>query len=721
MLPRSLKPEGLRAFVALLGLLAVAAGCVQQQTASGPFPRFTEFEGELVQSVGFSGEIVVPGDSLRAVIQTRESRCRFIFLPVCIPGTSIGREDYALDLAELASDIVRIQLYHRDHGYYGARVEPDINEVSDGVDVEFFIDPGRQVMLTDLQIQGADTILDAEAVAAAIPLEEGEPFGRVTFLASADSIRQRLLRRGYAYADVLRNYSIDTIAGAAQAEFVALPGPLVFVDTIIVEGNERLSESTVRSQLNFTEGEVLQATELNESQRNLYSLAMIDFASIRLDDDEPDLEAETQQATVRVQMTEAPQYAVETSAGFSNLDCGRASAQWTNRNFLGAARQLQANASVSRLGIGDPTDIGFGDRICEPVTSGPGSFLETPGLEIVDYVDYRLSAAFQQPSLLGTRNQIGAEIHTERVSEIDAYIRESAGGRVTAVRDLDIAPVVASAGLSIDRGLTIANPALLCVGFDTCTEADLEQLQRYRWSNLLSLAASYDRQPVEGSGLEGFFLRGTVDWSSSAIGSSDDFLRLLGDGSYYRPLRPGYLLAAHLQIGRFLSGALGGQGSYIPPEQRFYAGGPNSVRGYTRNALGPTAYIETDPEIDPIPSATGGTQLIVSSVELRFPSPYLGDVLSLAAFVDAGNVSNPGVNFYDRGGIRVTPGAGFRFQTPVGPLRVDLAYNPYQGEPGPLYEANPGFGLILSDPDYRPDPPTFLRRFRVQFGLGQAF
>ena len=146
---------------------------------------------------------------------------------------------------------------------------------------------------------------------------------------------------------------------------------------------------------------------------------------------------------------------------------------------------------------------------------------------------------------------------------------------------------------------------------------------------------------------------------------------------------------------------------------------------YARNALGPTAYV-IRPQVGDVPedtvvSATGGTQLMVASTELRMPSPWFSDLLRLAVFVDAGHVSAPGAELVGARGIRVTPGAGVRFLTPVGPFRFDVAYNPYPRETGPLYLLDPLIGLLLIDPSFRPPAPGFWGRLRLQFALGQAF
>jgi outer membrane protein assembly factor BamA len=118
-------------------------------------------------------------------------------------------------------------------------------------------------------------------------------------------------------------------------------------------------------------------------------------------------------------------------------------------------------------------------------------------------------------------------------------------------------------------------------------------------------------------------------------------------------------------------------------------------------------------------AATGGNSLAIGNVELRVPSPVFSSRLRLAAFVDAGGVWQRG-----SGGpaavIRVTPGAGIRLATPLGPARLDVAYNPYKLQAGTLFQVdtlgnlNPVDGqgsYVLSRQG----------KFTIHFAVGQAF
>src|SRR5581483_10708404 len=107
----------------------------------------------------------------------------------------------------------------------------------------------------------------------------------------------------------------------------------------------------------------------------------------------------------------------------------------------------------------------------------------------------------------------------------------------------------------------------------------------------------------------------------------------------------------------------------VPPDQRFYGGGPNSVRGYARNELGPRVYV-TDSVIvqgadttyrNVRAAPTGGNATLVANLELRFATPVLRDRMRVALFADLGQVWERGDQVATVRGVRVTPGLGLRF------------------------------------------------------------
>jgi outer membrane protein assembly factor BamA len=152
------------------------------------------------------------------------------------------------------------------------------------------------------------------------------------------------------------------------------------------------------------------------------------------------------------------------------------------------------------------------------------------------------------------------------------------------------------------------------------------------------------------------------------------------------------------------------------------------VRGFERNELGPVVYVVSSEGVDPsgaidpnevTVAASGGNTLAVANVELRVPSPVLGSRLRLAAFVDAGGAWQRGLETSDAV-IRITPGIGLRVTTPLGPARVDLAYNPYKLQAGPLFQVDAEGGLTPV-----PGRESFVldrdRRVTLHFAVGQPF
>jgi outer membrane protein assembly factor BamA len=721
-----------------LAALAVAAmallpACAANAGApAGPLPQFAQYEGEDVRSVEFEGQLVVPEDSLRSVITTRPSRCRIaLVLPFCIG--SVGKDDYKLDLGVLQRDVARIQLAHRDAGYYGTRVLPVVDEAQDGVSVRFRIEPGDLTTLTGLEITGAEAALDTAALMRRLPLKVGEPFRRIDFLASVDTVRNRLLEQGHAYAQVLRNYEIDTIADVARVLLEAAPGPVVTVDSIRILGNYRLDEETLRRQMAVQVGDRLRATDLVRSQRNLFDLELVEFASVevaperlQLTPDSTELLEDSIGSTVLVRIIEAPRYAADLAFAYGSRDCLRAEATHLDRNFLGGARRLEIAGLIAKVGVGDP--LGGLDRSLCPAFN-PDDRLTPQDSLIADQLNWRLAANFVQPRLFGTQTSVVLGAFTERISELDLYVRDASGGDVGIVRQI-LPQTLASLTFEVERGRTRASDYFFCIAFEVCSREDIALLENSRWSNSLGLGLTQNRVRLDPFPSGGHQFRAGIDYASSFLGSEDEYLRVSADGVIHREIRDDLVLSLRLAGGTFLTGILNTQSGYIPPERRFYGGGPTHVRGFRFNELGPTVYIarprRTDDDgfdVDTVPSSTGGTRSILASAELTSRLPFGPPALRGAVFVDAGQVWESRDSLATRPGLRITPGVGARFASPVGPLRFDVAYNPYGAEPGPLYGINERGELVPMPliPRYRPtEGRGFFRRLVVQLSLGNA-
>lgn len=704
----------------LLAVLAasLAWACALRPSSASGAARLERYAGENIGAVAFRNTGPYGADTLRTVVQTKSTRCNLLGLPICIPFTSIGREAHTLDPGVVTRDVQRLELFYRIGGFFGTRATAEVKAAAgrEGVTVTFVLSPGDAVVVDSLRVEGTDTILPPDSALRLLPLRRGERFDLRRFQASADTLLRRLTQRGHANARVLRNYRVT--AGRAVVELVAVPGPQVRVDSIIVVGPEKLSRAAVLRQLEFRKGDLLLSSRLARSQRNLYGLDLVQVASVApAPDSLQPAPADSTRAAVLVQVVEAPEHQVEVAAGFGTVECFRGEGSWVDRSFLGrGGRRLELSASASKLGVG----TGLRDGVCQAYAGDPGE----------GAVDYRVGGVLTQPYFLGPRNTLSLGATAERQSEPNTYQRIGQEGQLAVARTLSPREVL-TAAVSVGRGLTRASPAFFCNFLLVCTPEDVEQLQRERWSNRLGVRYAVNRSnsAVDPSG--GYRLGTGVDWSARWLGSTASFVRWTGDAERYYAVRPGWVLAASVRLGStFRVEGADPRRNFLAPEERFYAGGAYSVRGFGQNGLGPGVYVsDTVPErlrvlpadsIDATFVPLGGTAFGIANLELRLPSPLVPNRMRLAAFVDAGAVGLGTVFDLPREVVRVTPGVGLRVGTPVGPLRLDVAYNPYGPTRGALYGTEDGDLVRVAD-GFEPPAGGFLSHFRLHLAVGQAF
>jgi len=205
------------------------------------------------------------------------------------------------------------------------------------------------------------------------------------------------------------------------------------------------------------------------------------------------------------------------------------------------------------------------------------------------------------------------------------------------------------------------------------------------------------------------------------------------DLAWYYPLTRSVTLAWRIRGGLLWSPQASfdsGSVSFVPPDQRFYVGGPNDVRGFDRNELGPVVYTAPASVFDSagaIPAdslgqvrsyPSGGNTFAVGNVEVRIPSPIWPSRVRFAFFVDAGTLLERGKVALTPARILVTPGAGIRIATPLGPARVDVGYNPYARAEGPLYRIETNGDLTLVRDAFSVPRGS---RYTVHITVGQAF
>ena len=702
------------AFPSLLGAALVAALVVP---ASGQ-------GGLVVRGLRFVGNRSIDDYTLTTVIATTNSGT--FATKWYLRWLGLGEKRY-IDEIEFRRDVIRLRLYYRQSGYMGAVVDTVVRRTAKDVYITFQIHEGEPVRVRRFDLTGFEGILNIEKRRRDLPLHVGDPFNRFLFQASADTILNWLRNVGYPYADVFRSLDANAALNQADIGLEAAPGPRTRVGSVEIQGLKKLHTDAVRSMLSVRPGEWFQQDKLYQTQRDLYGMGVFRSANVVLLDSLAPQTPTDSVARVLVQTEEGPRHGVRTGLGYGTADCFRFQAGWTASGFLGGARALDITGRMTKLGVGHPFDAGLENtKLC--------GLLEDDFTS--DTLNYNLSATLRQPVFFSPRHTASIGVFAERRSEFKAYTHEAIGANVGVTFNARRA-VPVTLGYTYSVGRTTTDPIRFCSVFFACTDADRQALARRRAFGAITLSGVRDRvnSPLEPS--RGSVVTFSLMHASKLVGSDPGYEFNRGELEVirYHPIGRNTVFAWRVKAGTLLPETFrslsGIAARYVPPDQRFYAGGPNTVRGYRLNGLGPRVYVVPydtatgDTLFSEVrAAATGGNSLFLANAELRFPAPpFLPQRVSFGAFVDIGQLYEREKSIISLQNIRVTPGVGMRVTTPLGPVRLDVAYNGYPPEQGPLLLQQPiGFTQIRTAyPDNPTAPPSFWDRLVFQFAIGQAF
>jgi outer membrane protein assembly factor BamA len=708
-----------------------------------------------IASVAFPGAHAFPGRLLATTVVTAQTQCIAV-KPLCWLGIALDRR--YLDAITLEQDAIRLRIFYAQQGYRETKVTPDTVRDGERVRVSFHIVEGEPIVVDTIAVVSADSI--PPDVRRGLPLAVRAPLSLPLLEATRDTLIQRLKNRGYARAEVLANADIPAGQHLASVRYDVYPDARSRFGAIDIVGEENVSESVIRRMLTFQPGDVFTQRALLDSQRNLFAQAVFRHAEVR---DLPDSATVDTLIPVRVQVNEGNLHHMRGGVGLSSAEYLNGEVRWSSRSFQGGARRLELRGTVTNLFAGqleglpgfDPTDAFYGDL------SGT------------------LNADFTQPWFFGPLNSFGAGLGLERQSIPGVFVRESGGGYLTFSRTLGAAGLL-TAGYRPER-TRLSNPtgdAIFCLGFTACDSTAIRALSRFNWLAPLSLTVTKDRSNSLFAPTRGYAVRLDAEVAARETGSQFGYVRLAVDLTDYHTITPGIVWALRVKPG--VAWSLTGSSASslgVHPQKRFFAGGPNSVRGFAQYELGPKLLTIDAVNRLMLPADSGGagcdlTQIndgscdaralagdeprrfrprpvggavsFVANAEIRFP--LLGDQLRGATFIDVGQVweSHENVNLAD---LAWTPGFGVRYFSPIGPIRVDIGYYAGRGEtltvvthkvgtredghcsatpPGPTTPTLAYCDIaeqlqVLDQPVFWNRRRSFFDRLQFHFSIGQAF
>jgi outer membrane protein insertion porin family len=585
----------------------------------------------------------------------------------------------------LRRDLNAIRALYQSNGFRDVEVTSQVpddyrgkeNEVAVLIDIK----EGPQWFVSELKIEGLDATT-AEDVRALVQSSEGQPFSDLNVAADQDTVLNYFYNNGYPNATFEATITPAGEANRMSLVYVVRPGVRQFVRNVLISGLVATDEDLVRERIrNLEPGDALSQSSMIESQRRLYDLGI--FA--RVDTALQNPEGDTDQKYVLYRFEEASPYSLTGGFGAQLARIGRGTPTLTTpAGAAGFSPRVSFGISRSNLfGLGHT--VGFQGRLSSIQRRALVNY-SAPQFKGNDRLNLSFTALYDDSRDIQTFNSRKVETSAQlaqRLSKANT-IQYRISYRRADVSELKITPaLIPLFSQAIQLGST-------------------------------SSTFIQDRRDDPIDPHRGVYNTLDAAFASNLFGSRTSFTRLLGRNATYHRIRRDVTLARSLSIGVInrISAA------DVPLPERFFAGGASSHRGFNENQAGPRDLLTGFP--------IGGKALLVNNTELRFP--LIGDNVGGVFFHDAGNV------YSDLGSLSFrfrqrdledfnymvhAVGFGVRYRTPIGPIRLDLAYSINS----PKFMGLKGTYEQLLDPNLTGVQYVEQRisRFQFHFSLGQLF
>jgi outer membrane protein insertion porin family len=762
-----------RSLPALAACIVVfVAGAAEAQN------RPAERERAEVRAFTIRGTKALPKGDLRQSLATKASGCRsFILRPFCLVTKSrYVYERRYLDEEEFRRDLLRVLVFYFRRGYRDAQVDTTVARLpGNGVKITVQVTEGPPTRITASRIDASPALVPPLDSARLLRPRVGEPLNLLRVDSTVVRLREALWERGYAEAVVRPETQVDSAADTARLRFTVDPRRRITIGSITIEGNEKIPEDIVRRSLRVRPGSLFRLSRVGASQRALYESALFRRALIDT------LPRSTPDDTVRalvVRLQEAPTREARVSAGFTTADFVQTEARFTDNFWLRGPRRLDVAVTVGNLLAQQLTKSELFVNFSNIARDNELGRFYTP--------TYQASADVRQRWFGSPQNTISAGIFTHRRSSPGVFVDRGYGSTSTFSRELGLR-MPGSATYRFEISRVEAGEVYFCVNYGVCDNTTIDALGGEQRLSPAALTFQMDRANSPLSPTSGFRVRSEFEHASTYTASDFRYNRALVDVAAYLPLAyRRSVVAGHLRAGwvkavestREAVGigdapTVGFASEILHPRKRFYAGGSQSVRGFGENQLGPRVLTiapdvlrgrrvsgaDTTWRCDPsTPIAQcgltadglrdrdfqvrplGGTTLLEASVEVRLP---VWRQLVGAVFVDGAILGEGDLGGITKGTGAITPGFGVRYESPVGPIRVDLGLRPTLRRPLPVItqdtDSTGRATLLALSPTGRctedttgcrtfPDPASrerfFTRltnRLTLHLSIGQAF
>lgn len=585
-----------------------------------------------IRHINFVGNAQVNSDTLRSVLQTSEHDL-FSWIS--------GRSTYQEALIE--RDLFFLQSYYLDNGYVMVKLgKPQVylNPDKRSIYITYWITEGKTYRYRKIDLKG-DLKGFEKQVNQILSIKTGELFNRSKlYRANILALTTLYQDHGYAYVNVNPNYQLDGPKRVMDLSLTIQKGPRVKIERIEFSGNTTTQDKVIRREIRFLEGEYYNGSKVRLSQNRIFALGFFEK-----NDPMSGIKVVTQRGTqpdrivVKFILKEKPTGTFQIGAGFSSVESLVFNAQIAKNNLFGRGQSLSFAAQLS--GIRQLFQVQF----VEPY------LFDLP-------ITFAFSA-FNSQRDFRTLFTIG-------------FVQTTTGGTLTfgypIIDDLLISLTYKFERVLINASGNTLEAGIRLKGF--FSGADGPTI-----TSSLRLTLQYDKRNNRIFPSKGHFQSASVEVADRFLGSENRFTRFSLISRWYASLPLDFVFRVNAHFGWILSPSAQG----VPSFERYRLGGINSLRGYRAFTVGPTRKIpaisESSFRLEDF--NWGGNKEIVFNFEIEFPIiPRVG--IKGVIFFDAGNAFDDNEFFFQDKrnpnlplGLYYSVGFGFRWFSPIGPLRFE--------------------------------------------------
>jgi outer membrane protein insertion porin family len=613
-----------------------------------------------VRRVNFVGNKTASDKDLRAVMLTQESD-----LLSFVTSSGTYREDV------FQRDVLLLQSYYQDRGYIYVKIHDPKFELSPdkrSLYITIPIDEGVSYTLGKIDFKG-DLLEDKAKVLSRLRARSGETFSRSKLGQDIQDLTESYKDKGFAYVNIIPQTEVDEKRRIVDVVFEIQKGSEVYFDRISIRGNTKTRDKVIRREMRVVEGELYNSTRLQLSKRRINQLGFfqrVDLSEKRGDSDD--------KMEVNIEVTEQQTGAFQIGAGFSSVENFIFQAQISQNNLFGRGQSLSLQAMLS-------------------------------GIRQL----FQLS--FEEPYFLDTNWTFGFNLFNQ-FQYYPSFNRTSKGGSLTWGYML------------FDNFHTFLRYTLEDVGVSTSGRSrflsggqrtpfpagTLANLLRPGLTSSFRLSFTYNTRDNNLFPTSGWYNDASAEFADKYFLSQTVFTRYDANVRYFYPLWGPFVLRTRATFGLVTSRDPQG----VPIFERYFVGGIYDVRGFRPYTLGPRIRAPSEQTPDAIlnPQTIGGNMQIIGRAEIEFPLIERVGIKAVL-FSDVGNAYNledqycrlkpaglpisqdPCVELFPLTSLRASWGFGFRWFSPIGPLRFEwgLPFKPLRGEEPLIFEFTIGNDL----------------------------